>query len=201
MKPRFFKTPSAFHEWLARNHDTKTELWIGFHKKASGKPSVTYHEALDEALCFGWIDGVRKRLNHDSYVQRFSPRKAKSTWSNINTKRAEELKQLGKMQAAGLKALAARDPKRSGIYSFEREELKFEGELKKRFQANKKAWQFYQRLPPSLKRTITFWVISAKKLETRWRRLDRLIESLARGVRPGIIDSKSNATIEESKTR
>ena len=194
MKPRFFKTASALREWLAKNHDKTSELWIGFYKKASGKRSITYREALDEALCFGWIDGVRKRLDDDSYIQRFTPRRARSIWSNINTKRVEELKKLGKMEPAGLNAFAARDPKRSGIYSFEREELKFEGEFKKRFQTNKKAWEFYEKLPPFLKRTVTFWVISAKKEETRWRRFEKLLESSARGVRLGVIDSPSKGS-------
>jgi uncharacterized protein YdeI (YjbR/CyaY-like superfamily) len=189
MNPRFFKTASDLREWLAKNHDKTSELWIGFYKKASGKRSITYREALDEALCFGWIDGVRKSLNDESYIQRFTPRRARSIWSNINTKRVEELKKLGKMEPAGLNAFAARDPKRSGIYSFEREELKFDGEFKKRFQANEKAWEFYEKLPPFLKRTVTFWVISAKKEETRWRRFEKLLESSARGVRLGVIDS------------
>jgi uncharacterized protein YdeI (YjbR/CyaY-like superfamily) len=194
MNPRFFKTASDLREWLAKNHDKTSELWIGFYKKASGKRSITYREALDEALCFGWIDGVRKSLNDESYIQRFTPRRARSIWSNINTKRVEELKKLGKMEPAGLNAFAARDPKRSGIYSFEREELKFDGEFKKRFQANKKAWEFYEKLPPFLKRTVTFWVISAKKEETRWRRFEKLLESSARGVRLGVIDSPSKGS-------
>lgn len=194
MKPRFFKNALALREWLARNHEKTSELWIGFYKKESGKRSITYREALDEALCFGWIDGVRKRLDEDSYIQRFTPRRARSVWSNINTKRVEELKKLGKMEPAGLNAFAARDPKRSGIYSFEREELKFDGEFKKRFQANKKAWEFYEKLPPFLKRTVTFWVISAKKEETRWRRFEKLLESSARGVRLGVIDLPSKGS-------
>jgi uncharacterized protein YdeI (YjbR/CyaY-like superfamily) len=200
MKIRFFKTPAAFRQWLIKNHSQVPELWVGFYKKASGKPSITYHEALDEALCFGWIDGVRKRFDEVSYIQRFSPRKAKSTWSNINTKRAEELKQLGRMEQAGLDAFAARDPRRSGLYSFENKERKFGGEFEKRFRANKEAWKFFEGLPPSLKRVLTFYVMSAKKDATRWGRLERLIEASAQGIRLGVIDGSKSGASTAGKT-
>jgi uncharacterized protein YdeI (YjbR/CyaY-like superfamily) len=119
MKPKFFSSPQKFREWLERNHDSTSELLLGFHKKSSGKKSITYAEALDEALCFGWIDGVRKKLNETSYVQRFTPRKSRSIWSNINVNHVERLKSEGRMHRAGLEAYARRDPKRTGIYSFE----------------------------------------------------------------------------------
>ena len=119
MKPKFFGRPDQFREWLERNHDRETELLIGFHKKASGKPSVTYNEALDEALCFGWIDGVRKNLNETSYTIRFTPRKARSIWSNVNVNHVERLIKEKRMHASGLEAYERRDPERTGIYAFE----------------------------------------------------------------------------------
>jgi uncharacterized protein YdeI (YjbR/CyaY-like superfamily) len=189
MKPRFFKTAGAFREWLENNHDKKTELSIGFHKKNSGKPSITYPEALDEALCFGWIDGVRRNVDETSYSIRFTPRKAKSIWSNVNIRRATELENLGLMKPPGLRAFQARDPKRSGIYSFENVAREFNPEFEKRFRANKKAWDFFQSEPPYIKKVCKFWVMSAKKEETRLRRLDQLIESSSKGERRGVMTS------------
>src|SRR6188474_2468785 len=125
MKPKFFSSPERFREWLERNHNSATELLIGFHKKNSGKKSVTYAEALDEALCFGWIDGVRKNIDETSYTIRFTPRKPKSIWSNINVGHIERLKKEGRMAEPGLKAYALRDPKRTGIYSFENRPKEF----------------------------------------------------------------------------
>src|SRR6476646_8964125 len=121
MKPRFFATPLPFHNWLARNHDSEKEILVGFHKKTSGKKSITYSEALDEALAFGWIDGVRKSLNDDSYTIRFTPRKARSVWSAVNVKRAKELEAVGRMMEPGRAAFARRDEKRTAIYSYERQ--------------------------------------------------------------------------------
>jgi uncharacterized protein YdeI (YjbR/CyaY-like superfamily) len=187
MKVAFFTTRSRFHRWLERNHDKSTELWVGFHKKHSGKQSITYNEALDEALCFGWIDGLRKSVNDISYTIRFTPRKAKSIWSRVNTKRAEELKELGCMKLPGLKAFAARDERRSGIYSFESAPRKLAAAYEKRFKANKKAWTFFQGQPPGYRRTASFWVMSAKQEETRLRRLARLVGDSAKGLRLAVI--------------
>src|SRR6185503_8599356 len=119
MQPKFFSSPEKFRRWLERNHDGATELLLGFHKKSSGKKSITYAEALDEALCFGWIDGVRKNLNETSYTIRFTPRKTTSIWSNVNVGHVERLKKEGRMQASGLAAYALREDKRTGIYAFE----------------------------------------------------------------------------------
>ena len=198
MKPRFFKTATAFREWLEKNHEKQTELAVGFHKKSSGKPSITYPEALDEALCFGWIDGVRRNLNETSYSIRFTPRKAKSIWSNVNIKRATELEKLGLMRPPGLRAFQARDPKRSGVYSFENAAREFNPEFEKRFRANKKAWDFFQSEPPYIKRVCKFWVMSAKKEETRLRRLDDLIASSAKGERRGVMTTKNTRKAESS---
>lgn len=196
MEPTFFKTGTAFRRWLEKHHNTRTELWVGFHKRNSGKPSITYPEALDEALCFGWIDGVRKRINEDSYKQRFSPRKPRSIWSNINVKHVERLKNEGRMQPAGLEAYAAKDPKRTGIYSFENRPKELSPEYRKRFRANKSAWEFFENQPPYYKNLMIFRVMGAKKEETRLRRLDQLITSSAKGERVGIIakpNKKENA--------
>lgn len=193
MKPKFFRTSEQFRQWLEKNHDKTTELFIGFHKKASGKKSITYPEALDEALCFGWIDGVRKSIDEISYMQRFTPRKARSTWSNVNCRHVERLQKEGRMTEAGLKAYSLRDPKRTGIYAFENKPREFSPEFEKKFRSNKRAWDFFQSEPPSIRKVCIFWVMSAKQEETRLRRLDSLIESSAKGVRRGVLESKSKA--------
>lgn len=163
---------------------------IGFYKKDSGKPSITYPEALDEALCFGWIDGVRRSLGEDSYVQRFTPRRSKSIWSNVNVTHVERLKKLGRMAPAGLAAYERRDQARTGIYSFENRPRELSPEYDKKFRANKKAWEFWEQVPPSFKRTSIFWVMSAKQEETRLRRLNHLIDSSAKGIRLGVLTPK-----------
>ena len=183
MKPKFFSTPAEFREWLEQNHDSASELLIGFHKKASGKKSITYAEALDEALCFGWIDGVRKKLNETSYVQRFTPRKARSIWSNINVRHVERLKKEGRMHASGLEAYARRDPKRTGIYSFENRPHQLSPAFEKKFRENKKAWEFFDAQPPYYKKLMIFRIMEAKKEETQIRRLEQLIGSSAKGER------------------
>lgn len=183
MKPKFFSSPVQFRQWLERNHNSATELLIGFYKKASGKKSITYAEALDEALCFGWIDGVRKSLNETSYVQRFTPRKPRSIWSNINVKHVARLQKEGRMHAAGLEAYARRDPKLTGIYSFENRPLELAPEYERLFRQNKGAWTFFHEQPPGYKRLMIFWTMSAKQEETRLRRLKQLIESSEKGVR------------------
>src|SRR6185369_57876 len=159
-KPKFFKTPDEFRDWLLKNHDSKSELLIGFHKKSSSKKSITYPEALDEALCFGWIDGVRKTVDEDSYTIRFTPRKPKSIWSLVNVRHVDRLKKEGRMQASGLTAFDARDPKRTGIYSFENRPRELSREYQKILRANKQAWEFFNAQAPFYKRTIAFWVMS-----------------------------------------
>jgi uncharacterized protein YdeI (YjbR/CyaY-like superfamily) len=185
MKVTFFKSAEECRQWLKRNHDKVSELWFGFYKKNSGKQGITYREALDEALCFGWIDGLKKTVDEDSYTYRFTPRKTNSVWSVVNTKRAEELRKLGRMEEPGLKAFAARDPKRSGIYSFENRPRKLSPDLEKRFKANKEAWEFFQKTPPGYQRLMCFWIMGAKKEETRLSRLARLIEASENKVRVG----------------
>jgi len=190
MKPRFFKSQSEFRAWLEKSHATETELLVGFYKKGSSKPSITYPEALDEALCFGWIDGVRRSLGDDGYTIRFTPRKAKSIWSNVNVRHVERLKKEGRMAPAGLDAYALRDPKKTGIYAFENRPRELSPAYEKKFRANKKAWEFFERQPPGYKRLMTYRVMEAKQEETRQRRLAQLIEASAKGVRYGILGEK-----------
>ena len=183
MKVTFFNSASEFRQWLEANQDKVSELWVGFYKKDSGKTGITYAEAVDEALCFGWIDGIKKRVDDISYMHRFTPRKLKSNWSLTNTRRAEKLKRLGRMQPSGLKKFEARDPRRSGIYSFENRPRKLEDIYEKKFRANQKAWEFFQAQPPGYQRTASWWVMSAKKEATRWRRLASLTDDSAKGRR------------------
>ena len=180
-KINFFKTPSAFRKWLEKNHEIKKELVVGFYKRGTGKPSITWPESVDEALCFGWIDGIRKRVDDECYTIRFTPRKPRSIWSTININRVKDLASLGKMSRAGLKAFEKRDEKKSGIYSYERATSQLSPDFLKKFRANKEAWKYFHTTPPWYQRTATHWVTSAKKEETRSSRLERLIESSSKG--------------------
>jgi uncharacterized protein YdeI (YjbR/CyaY-like superfamily) len=179
-EPTFFKAPAAWRKWLEKNHAKKTELLVGFHKVKSGNPSITYQEALDEALCFGWIDGVR-RGGETTYTIRFTPRRAQSIWSAVNIKRIEALKDDGKMHAAGLATFETRDPRRQKKYSHENRDTRFSAEEEQKLRSNKKAWEIFSAMPPSYRRPATWWVVSAKKPETRERRLATLIEDSAAG--------------------
>jgi uncharacterized protein YdeI (YjbR/CyaY-like superfamily) len=175
MQPKFFATPAEWRDWLEKHHHTHTELLVGFHKKDSGNPSITWPESVDGALCFGWIDGVRRRIDDLSYSIRFTPRKAVSTWSAVNIRRVGELSAEGLMHPAGIKAFEARKEVRSRIYSFEQESVEFEGGQEKRFRANRAAWKFFQSQPLSYRRAATWWVINAKREETKQKRLAALI--------------------------
>jgi uncharacterized protein YdeI (YjbR/CyaY-like superfamily) len=181
MAARFFRTSAEFHRWLAANHAGQRELLVGIYKKESGRGGLTYAEALDEALCFGWIDGVRKGLDAQSYSIRFSPRKKSSIWSQVNLRRMAELLKAGRVRPSGRAAYEQRDEARTNRYSFERETVAFAPPEAKRFQANRTAWAFFQTLRPSVRKALTWWVVSAKKDDTRRRRLDALIGSCARG--------------------
>ncbi|HKP83900.1 MAG TPA: YdeI/OmpD-associated family protein [Pyrinomonadaceae bacterium] len=190
MKPSFFSSPEKFRRWLEQNHDRESELLVGFHKKSSGKKSITYAEALDEALCFGWIDGVRKNLDETSYTIRFTPRKPRSIWSNVNVNHVERLKKEGRMHTAGLEAYARRDPKRTGIYAFENEPRQLSLAYEKMFRQNKKAWKFFETMAPSLRKVSIFWIMSAKKEETQLRRLKHVMENSEKGVKSGVLEPK-----------
>jgi uncharacterized protein YdeI (YjbR/CyaY-like superfamily) len=182
VKPRFFRSQKEFRTWLERNHDTATEIWVGYHKKTSTKKGITYREALDEALCFGWIDGKVRTIDEARYMQRYSPRTARSPWSEANIKRVGELKRLGVMAPAGLEAFERRDRKPAG-YSYEEAERGLKGEYLKTFRANERAWSFFQAQPPGYRKMATFWVMTAKREETRQRRLAQLMDDSAHGRR------------------
>jgi uncharacterized protein YdeI (YjbR/CyaY-like superfamily) len=176
-KPTFFPAPADFRAWLEAHHDKLSEHLVGFHKKSSGKPSITWPESVEVALCFGWIDGVRKSLGETSYTIRFTPRKPTSIWSAINISLVEKLTKQGLMHPAGLKAFAARSEKKSAIYSYEqRKSARFTLDQEKLFRANKSAWDFFQSQPPGYKQLSTYRVITAKKEETRQKRLAELID-------------------------
>jgi uncharacterized protein YdeI (YjbR/CyaY-like superfamily) len=179
-KLTFFASPPEWRAWLEQHHDQFQELWVGFYKRDSGKPSITWPEAVDGALCFGWIDGVRKSVDESSYMIRFTPRKSRSTWSAINIKRMAALKKLGLVHSAGLQAFLRRTENRSAIYAYEqRKGAKLTAEYERLFRANKNAWKFFQAQPPWYRRTSSWWVISAKKEETRMKRLARLMDDSA----------------------
>jgi uncharacterized protein YdeI (YjbR/CyaY-like superfamily) len=184
MEVKYFESAADFRRWL-RQHDRVSELWVGFHKKDSGKGGLTYPEAVDEALCFGWIDGVKKRVDEWRYTHRFSPRKPKSNWSLINIRNVERLTKAGRMTPAGLEAFAARQPAKSGVYSFENAAREFSAAQQRQFQANPAAWAFFGEQPAGYRRTATWWVVSAKQEETRARRLAQLIADSGRGRRLG----------------
>jgi len=184
MKPRFFKNAAAFRAWLEKNHATTTELWVGLYKKAHAHKGITYHGALMEALCFGWIDGVMRRIDDESHMQRFTPRKTGSTWSNVNVAHVERLTREGRMAPAGLAAFNARSAAKTGVYSFERQEpAQFPPALLREFKAHAAAWKFFSAQPPGYRRVATHHVASAKQEETRARRLAKLIAASAAGQR------------------
>jgi uncharacterized protein YdeI (YjbR/CyaY-like superfamily) len=187
MDPVFLTSQQEWHEWLKENHDKATEFQMGFYKTKSSQKGITYQQALDEALCFGWIDAVRKGIDEQRWTIRFTPRKPKSIWSNINTKRIAELKEMGLMQPAGIKAFEYRDEKRAGIYSFEKEVPPFSGEYLEAFVGNKKAWENFLKMPKSYRTPATNWVLSAKQEETRQRRLEQLINESEKGERIGLL--------------
>jgi uncharacterized protein YdeI (YjbR/CyaY-like superfamily) len=170
MKPIFFASRDEFREWLKAYRASEDGLWVGFHKKASGIPSITYPEALDEALCFGWIDGVRKSLDPDRYVIRFTPRRPDSHWSAVNGGRAQALIAAGRMHPAGLKVFESRLHEQKTTYSAERKSARLDPALEKRLRSNIKAWTYFQSRPPSYRQVAIFWIMSAKKEETRLKR-------------------------------
>jgi uncharacterized protein YdeI (YjbR/CyaY-like superfamily) len=183
LKPKFFRTAADFRNWLEKNHATATELWVGFYKKDSKKPSITWPESVDEALCFGWIDGIRKRVDAISYQNRFTPRRRGSIWSAINIKRAKELVRQRQMRPPGLKAFAARIENKSGIYSYEQRSTELIESYAKLLKKNKAAFKFFEKQPPSYRKMIGWWIVSAKKEETRMARLAKLISESAKGKR------------------
>jgi uncharacterized protein YdeI (YjbR/CyaY-like superfamily) len=180
--PLFFDTAAEFRAWLEKHHDSEAAALLGFYKKGSGKGGpFTYEQAILEALCFGWIDGVRRTLDAESYVQRFSPRTKSSTWSNININRFKELQAAGRVTPPGLAAFEARTADNSGIYSFEQVDIALDEEQQRTFRANSAAWDYWTNAAKSYRKVATWWVLSAKRPETRAKRLNELIECSARG--------------------
>jgi uncharacterized protein YdeI (YjbR/CyaY-like superfamily) len=186
MDPTFFPAPADLRAWLEENHASEGELWVGFYKVGTGRASITWPESVDEALCFGWIDGVRRKLDEESYVIRFTPRKPTSNWSAKNLARIEELIAEGRVRPAGRAVYEARDRAKEKVYSFERRKAaKLEPDQEARLRAHEEAWEFFQSQPPWYRRTAIHWVISAKREATRERRLDTLIEDSAAGRKIG----------------
>ena len=181
-EPIFFDSPAAFGAWLEQHHDTEREVWVGMWKKATGKQVMNWSQAVDEALCWGWIDGIAKRIDDERHKQRFTPRKPTSNWSAVNVRKVEQLRAEGRMCPPGEAAFARRRPHKTGVYSFEqRDQVAFTPEQQAQFEADAAAWAYWQARPPGYRRTATWWVLSAKREETRQRRLDTLIADCAAG--------------------
>jgi len=181
--PKFFPTPSTFRKWLAANHAKSKELSVGFYKKITGKPSITWPESVDEALCFGWIDGIRKSIDEESYQIRFTPRKPGSVWSAVNIRNVERLIKEERMQPAGLKAYELRTANRSGIYAYEQRSPELIEPYLGKLKRNKAAWKFFTAQPPGYRKLMNWFIVSAKLEETRLKRLARVIEASANGQR------------------
>lgn len=177
MKPIFFKNTKKLRDWLAKNHAIKTELWLGYFKKNSPKYNYSWSDTVDELICFGWIDGLRKSIDKERYMIRITPRKPNSNWSKINIEKATNLIEKGLMTGAGLKAFEIRREKKSKIYSFEQQHIELSSEFEELFQKNKKAWEFFKQLSPTTKKQSVWWINSAKRKETQLNRLAILIES------------------------
>jgi len=183
VNPKFFPTPAAFRKWLAANHDKSKELWVGFYKKSTRKASIDWPESVDEALCFGWIDGIRKSIDEDSFKIRFTPRRPGSIWSAVNTRNVDRLIKEKRMHPAGLKAYEQRKENRSGIYSYEQRSPELVEPYVTKLKRNKKAWKFFQAQPPYYQKMMNWWIVSAKTEETRQKRLEQLIGKSAQGER------------------
>ena len=183
MTIKFFKTQADFRKWLEKNHDKATELTVGFYRVGSGKPSMTWPQAVDQALCFGWIDGVRRKIDDESYSNRFTPRRPTSNWSAINIAKVEELTAKGLMKRAGIAAFEKRLEHKSRIYAYENDPAKLADEYEKEFKRNKPAWKFFKSQAPSYQRVIVHWIMRAKKEETRLARLQKTIAASGAGKR------------------
>lgn len=184
MKATFFRTQADFRQWLEKYHETETELFVGFYKKASKIPSITWSESVDEAICFGWIDGVRKSIDDKSYMIRFTPRRPNSIWSAVNLKKIEELTQKGLMKPAGIAIFKKRKEGKSKVYAYEQKQnVKLDIVYEKEIKANEKAWAYFEVLAPSYKKATIWWIMSAKQEKTRLKRLNITIESAAAGLK------------------
>jgi uncharacterized protein YdeI (YjbR/CyaY-like superfamily) len=196
MKPKFFATEDAFRDWLEANHDSDAELIVGFYKKGARRKGITRREALDAALAYGWIDGVVRSLDAERWTVRFTRRRPRSIWSIVNTKRVKELIALGRMRPPGMRAFEARDPKRNGVYLYEREAAVFDAASAKQLAETPRAKTFFDGQPAGYKQLMAKWVMSAKKEETRAKRLARLIEVSARRERIDLLNSKRSYPVD-----
>ena len=178
-KPIFFATAQEFREWLEENHQTAKEVFVGYYKVGTGKPSMTWSESVDQALCFGWIDGVRRSLDENSYTNRFTTRKPKSNWSSINIEKVRVLMEKGLMHPAGMAAFNKREEARSGVYAYENRPKTLGPKYEKIFKQNKTAWEFFSSQAPSYQRTIIYWIMNAKQEITRMSRLEKTINASA----------------------
>jgi uncharacterized protein YdeI (YjbR/CyaY-like superfamily) len=183
MKINFFRSPSELRKWFEKRHTTAREIWVGYYKKSSGEPSITWPESVDEALCVGWIDGIRKRVDESRYKICFTPRKPRSIWSTVNIRRVRALDGDGRMRPAGLAAFAARRENRSGIYSYEQRRAELQEPYAGMLRKNRAAWAFFEAQPPGFRKQVSWWVVSAKMEETRLKRLKKLVVESARGKR------------------
>ena len=181
-KPIFFESPKAFYDWLAEHHESETEVYVGFHKQHTGKRAMSWSDAVDQALCFGWIDGKVNTIDSDRYMQRFTPRKPGSNWSNFNVEKVARLKEAGLMRRAGLVAFERRSEGKTGVYSYEDAAKGLPPEYEERLRANKAAAEYFFGRSPSYRRTAVYLVMNAKREETRLRRLDQLIDDSANGL-------------------
>lgn len=175
----YFRSPADLRAWFDQHHQTAQELWVGYYKKNSREPSITWPESVDEALCFGWIDGIRRSVDEMRYTIRFTPRRPGSTWSAVNIARVQALKEAGRMHQAGLQAFEARQENKSGIYSYEQRRDQLDEPYASLLQSNQAAWDFYQAQPASYRKAVNWWVVSAKMEDTRLKRLAQLVEDSA----------------------
>ena len=183
MNPVFFESQDEFRKWLEKNHSTESEIIVGYYKTGTGKPSLTWSQSVDQAICYGWIDGIRRSIDEERYCIRFTPRKLTSIWSNVNLKKVEELKKKGLMTEPGLRAYDMRKAEKSGIYSFEKEAIKLTEGFERLFKSNQTAWDFFIKQAPSYRKTKIYWVMSARQEATRISRLNKLVLASEKHIR------------------
>jgi len=183
MNPVYFQDQNEFRKWLAKNHNRESEIIVGYYKTATGKPSLTWSESVDQALCYGWIDGIRRSIDEERYCIRFTPRKPTSIWSNVNINKVEELKKKRLMKEPGLQVYNNRKDSKSGIYSFEKEAAKLDDDAERLFKSNQIAWDFFMKQAPSYRKTRIYWIMSARQEATRISRLNKLVQASEKHIR------------------
>ena len=183
MNPVYFKDQNEFRKWLGKNHNRESEIIVGYYKVGTGKPSMSWSQSVDQAICFGWIDGIRRSIDEESYCIRFTPRKPTSVWSNVNIKKVEELRKQGLMTEPGLRAYNNRKDSKSGIYSFEKDAARLDYDSERLFKSNQIAWDFFMRQAPSYQKTKIYWIMSGRQEATRISRLNKLILACEKQIR------------------